>query len=173
MAHGCSHPILYERTVHIDIITNFRTGSSMQISQNPFLELKNCLFLFCTGRAKKRNFEGQFWLLDASGGFTGGYELFIREIRHPYGTFHENSWSLFWKIEKNPWGAFRRAEILAFLGNFMDNWGDPYWLAFYWQIMGFGGIINGLLFYKQIIGFWERSTQGILGKINKRGVSER
>ena len=55
----------------------------------------------------------------------------------------------------------------------MGNCGDPYWLAFYWQIMGFGGVINGLLFYKQIIGFWERSIQGILGKINKRGVSER
>ena len=74
----------------------------------------------------------------------------------------------FLKNPKFPWGAFKGAERLSFLGDFMGNCGDPYWIAFYWQIMGSGGIINGLHFYKQIMvfekyqhkGFWERSIKG-------------
>ena len=86
------------------------------------------------------------------------------------------SWKFFITFLKNPkfpWGAFRGAEILSFWGDFMDNWRDPYWLAFYWQIMGFGGIINGLHVYKQIIRFWKKINTRDFRKINKREVSER
>ena len=51
------------------------------------------------GEGWKRDFEGQFWPLEASRSFAGGYELFVWEVRHPYGIFHENSVSLFWKIQ--------------------------------------------------------------------------
>ena len=32
-----------------------------------------------------RDFYGQFWPLEVSGGSGGGYELLVREVMHPYG----------------------------------------------------------------------------------------
>ena len=82
---------------------------------------------------KSKDFYGQLWPLEVSGGSGGGYELLVREVMHPYGIVMTIFCVIF--FEKSRGAALKKLKdsLLflflgrAFRGTFTGNFG--HWMS--------------------------------------------
>ena len=120
-----------------------------------YQNMKNCVLIMVVSQCRTKNTQAKLY----------SNNRFLSPMVVPIRFSTKNRW--YWCHYKFPNREFHANITEPVFGT--EGW---YLFAFYWQIMGSGGIINGLHFYKQIIGFWERSIQGFWERSIK-GESQR